>query len=331
MYSVEESAMSELPVPERPLPERPNRIGGTSVVFPLLLIGFGALMLLWRWMPNFHPWGVLGKYWPLLFVCIGIGMVWDRMRWHSNLSEPRPFPIGSTIGTLVFIFVTGLLIFRDHTIPPNAMQRAASTTHQIIDLGAAKSVRMTVQMPAGELIFQGGGEHLLAADFYQDGSWPVPKIDYSITDGAGSLKIGQEGNTQFVTKSDNTWNLKVDDSTPLELKVDVGAGRGEFHLANVNVTDLELNIGAGQANVDLTGERVKDLRAEIQGGIGQAVVRLPRSIGVIATVHGGLGSIDYDGLREENGKYVNEAYGKSPKTIHLTVEGGIGQIKLVQE
>ena len=121
------------------------------------------------------------------------------------------------------------------------------------------------------------------------------------------------------------------DSTPLDLKVDVGAGRGEFHLAKVDLTSLELNIGAGQANVDLTGERAKDLRAEIQGGVGQAVVKLPRSIGVIATVHGGLGSIDVHGLKEEDGKYVNAAYGKSPNTIHLTVEGGIGQIKLEQE
>lgn len=190
---------------------------------------------------------------------------------------------------------------------------------------------MTVEMPSGELVFQGGGDRLLVADFYQDGSWEVPKIEYTVTDGLGDLKISQDGNDQFVTKTDNKWNLKVDASIPLELKVDVGAGRGEFHLANVDLTRLELNIGAGQAEVDLTGERAKDLRAEIQGGVGQAVVRLPRNIGVVATVHGGLGSIDVRGLKEEDGKYVNAAYGKSPNTIHLTVEGGIGQIKLEQE
>ena len=79
------------------------------------------------------------------------------------------------------------------------------------------------------------------------------------------------------------------------------------------------------------GERAKDLEAEIQGGVGEATIRLPKNVGVVATVHGGLGSIDTHGLKEEDGQYVNEAYGKSPTTIHLSVNGGIGSIKLQQQ
>jgi N-terminal domain of toast_rack, DUF2154 len=316
------------------MPERPNRIGSTSVVFPLLLIGFGALMLIWRSVPHFYPWHVISKYWPLLFICIGAGMVFDRMRWHADTSEPRPFPIGSTLGTLIFLGLMALLISHNHSSFSGFSHRASAASHEAktVDRGAAKAVRFNVEMPAGEFILQGGdGQHLLSADFFQDGSWPMPQVEYSVTDGVGYLKISQEGHDEFVGKSDNTWNLKVDPSTPLELKVDVGAGRGEFHLDRVDLTKLELNIGAGQANVDLTGERAKDLQVTIQGGVGQAVVRLPRNIGVVANVHGGLGSIDTHGLKEEDGKYVNAAYGKSPNTIHLTVEGGIGQIKLEQE
>src|SRR5450755_3214610 len=138
MQSVEASAMSD----------RKDRVRSTSVVFPLLLIGFGALMLLWRWLPNFHPWGVLFKYWPLLFICIGAGMVWDRTRWSSASAEPRPFPVGSTIGTLVFLLIIILLIHRDHSYYPRSLNHAsASSTHdtKTIDRGAAKSVRINVE------------------------------------------------------------------------------------------------------------------------------------------------------------------------------------------
>ena len=38
-----------------------------------------------------------------------------------------------------------------------------------------------------------------------------------------------------------------------------------------------------------------------------------------------------DILKKEDGEYVNEAYGKSPATIHLTVQGGIGAIHLIEE
>ncbi len=317
------------------MPEPRNRVGSSSVVFPLLLIGIGVLFLLWHQLPHFYPWPVLHKFWPLLFICIGGGMIWDRTRRQSAADEARPFPIGSALGTIVFLGLMAILIYRNHSDDSRPSRHASGSSHEskTVDRGAAKAVRINIEMPAGELVFQGGGDHLLSAEFFQDGSWPMPQVDYSVSDSVGFLKISQEGHNDFVGvgKSDNTWNLRVDPTTPLELKVDVGAGRGEFHLDRVDITRLELNIGAGQANVDLTGERAKDLQATIQGGVGQAVVRLPRNIGVVATVHGGLGSIDTHGLTEENGRYINAAYGKSPNTIHLTVEGGIGQIKLEQE
>jgi hypothetical protein len=73
------------------------------------------------------------------------------------------------------------------------------------------------------------------------------------------------------------------------------------------------------------------LQAELHGGVGQATIRLPKNVGVVATVHGSMGQVDVHGLKEEDGQYVNAAYGKAPTTLHLNVEGGIGQIKLEQE
>ncbi len=309
-----------------------------SVVFPLLLIAFGTMVLIWRRVPDFDPWPVLWKYWPLFLILVGAGMVWDRAQRLRNPQGGPPFPYGSLFGTLAFLLVLTLLLWHDHS---NHMRHwtdwdtssVGGSRHdsKTVDLQGAKAVRMNLDMPAGELRFDGGAHHLLEAEFYRSGSWGEPEIDYSVEKGVGSLTIDQEKGGQTFGKSDNTWTLKVDDETPLELKVDVGAGQGDFHLANVNLTRLELNIGAGQANVDLTGERAKDLQAEIHGGVGEAIVRLPKNVGVVATVHGGLGSIDVHGLKEEDGQYTNAAYGKSPSTIHLTVEGGIGHIRLEQE
>jgi predicted membrane protein len=92
-----------------------------------------------------------------------------------------------------------------------------------------------------------------------------------------------------------------------------------------------MKMGAGQADVDLTGDRKNDLTAELQGGVGQLTIRLPKNIGVVVHASGGIGSVDAHGLRHENGEYTNEAYGKTPATIRLTVRGGIGQISLIEE
>jgi N-terminal domain of toast_rack, DUF2154 len=313
---------------------RDRGVRSGSVVFPMLLIAFGGLVLLSRALPNFDPWPVVGKYWPLILIFAGAGMFWDRSQRLRNPEAASTFPIGTTLGTLVFLMVLLVLIWRGHTFAAHEWpSHSTAKSHKVesIDKKGAKSVRMSVKMPAGDLSMSGGAESLLSADFSFGSSWGAPRIEYSVNNGAGDLQIEQDGGGTLVTNSDNTWNLKVNDSIPLDLEVDVGAGRGVFRFAKVDLTRLELNIGAGQADVDLSGERAKDLEAEIQGGVGEATIRLPKDLGVVAVVHGGLGSIDTHGLKEEDGKYVNEAYGKSPTTIHLSVNGGIGSIRLQQQ
>ena len=305
-----------------------------SIVFPILLIAFGGLVLLSRELPNFDPWPVVGKYWPLILIFAGAGMFWDRSQRLRNPEAPSAFPIGATLGTVFFLLVLLVLIWRGHTYAAREWpSHSTMKSHKVesIDKKGAKSVRMSVKMPAGDLSMSGGAESLLNADFSFGSSWGAPKIEYSVDNGAGELSVEQEGGGTLVTNSDNTWNLKVNDSIPLDLEIDIGAGRGVLRFAKVDLTRLELNIGAGQADVDLSGERAKDLEAEIQGGVGEATIRLPKDVGVVAIVHGGLGSIDTHGLKEEDGQYVNAAYGKSPTTIHLSVNGGIGSIKLQQE
>jgi hypothetical protein len=317
---------------------RDNRVPGTSVVFPLLLIGFGVLMLMWRWLPDFYPWHVLWKYWPLLLILVGAGMFWDRAQRQSDPHGAPSFPVGSTIGTVAFLVVLAFLLWHGHAYTRHEWTNVSAGSghrgheNEVVDKKDAKAVHMFVHMPAGQLQIQGGAGRLMEAEFFHGAAWLAPSVDYSVENGLGTLDIHQDSASQMIGNSDNTWNLKVNNEVPLDLKVDIGAGRSDLNLSKVDLTRLEVNIGAGQANVDLTGERGKDLQAQIHGGVGEAVVRLPKNVGVVARVHGGLGSIDVRGLKEDaDGRYVNSAYGKAPSTIELTVEGGIGHIRLEQE
>ena len=313
---------------------RDGRVRSSSVVGPLLLIAFGILLLLWRWLPDFNPWPVLWKYWPLFLILVGAGMLFDRVRRQNNPEAPTYFPVGSALGTFLFLLILVALLHHHHRYEHNEWNFSAKPAREtkVIERGDAKALHANIEMPAGELRIDGGGEHLLSADFSHAGGWSNPDVNYTVDKGVGDLSITQEGGGRLIGNSDNDWSLKLADNLPVELKVDVGAGKGDLRLAKVDLTRLEVNIGAGQALVDLTGERAKDLHAEIHGGVGEAIVRLPKNIGVIATVHGGLGSVDVHGLKaEDDGQYVNASYGKAPNTIHLTVEGGIGHIKLEQE
>jgi hypothetical protein len=65
--------------------------------------------------------------------------------------------------------------------------------------------------------------------------------------------------------------------------------------------------------------------------VGSATIRLPKDEGVRVVASGGIGAIHADGLKSRGDAYVNDAYGKTPQTIDLTVHGGVGQINLEEE
>ena len=304
-----------------------------SLVFPLLLIVIGGLILYGNWRPSFDPWPILWTYWPLILIFVGLGKIWDSVRRRQNPDAATGFSAGSTIGVLAFVFVLFVLLWHGHGYSRGhgsvyAMQHQTRT----VDSQGAKFIRASIDMGAGDLTLTGGSGHFLEADFDYRANAGAPRVDYNVSGTTGQLEVSQEdSDTHIRMTSDNHWNLHFAGNVPLELKINMGAGRGTLHLRDVAVTRLDLNMGAGQVDVDLTGDRKTDLMADIEGGVGEANIRLPKNIGVIVSASGGIGTVDARGLRHDGDEYTNDAYGKSPVTIHLKVQGGVGRINLVQE
>jgi hypothetical protein len=183
-------------------------------------------------------------------------------------------------------------------------------------------------MKAGELKVGGGTTQLLNADFtYNVAEWK-PEVTYDVKGEVGSLEVDQHGSSTSSNDTKNSWDLRLSNDTPMELTVNMGAGRATLALGGMALSKLELNMGAGETIVDLTGHWKKNLSAHIQGGVGRATIRLPGEVGVHVVAHGGLGAINANGFRSQNDAYVNDAYGKSPVTLEIEVEGGVGEINL---
>lgn len=307
----------------------PRRV---SLVFPIILIVIGALFLIRSWSPNFDPWSVLADYWPLLLIFVGLGMVWDNIRRRQNPNAHTGISVGSTIGVLAFVVVLVVLISHGRVFSArHGFGARSSHTAKTVDIQGAKTANAKLDMSAGQLNIYSAASHLVDADFAFSGSFSEPRVDYHVRDGVGQLEISQDSQSVHFGNSQNEWNVRLSREIPLELRIDMGAGQGNLHFRDIPLTRLELHIGAGQVDVDLTGDRKADLTADIEGGVGQANIRLPKNVGVIAHASGGIGSITAHGLKHDGDEYTNEAYGKSAATIHLKVEGGIGEIQLIEE
>ncbi len=189
-----------------------------------------------------------------------------------------------------------------------------------VPLGDAKEVEVEVHLGAGELNLGGGAKELLDADFIYEKAAAKPVIDYHVTSGRGKLTIRQGGGGRT--------DLRLKDDVPMELEVNLGAGKSELNVGSLALRKLDVNIGVGECTVDLAGDWKENLTATIKGGLGRATVRLPEDTGVRVRARGGIGEIRRGPLKQKGDAFVNDAYGKSPVTLEVDIEGGIGEINL---
>lgn len=211
-------------------------------------------------------------------------------------------------------------------------ERHETSENRAIELGAAKEARVQVEMGAGSLRVEGGGGKLLDGDFHYSVAEWRPDVKYDVSAGRGYLTIRQPAIRGFATgKQDNRWELRLNDSVPIDLRVNLGAGEGELKLSGMDVRRLDVAIGAGELKLDLRGPWENNFDGSIHGGVGEATVRLPREVGVRVHATGGLGGIDAQNLRKEGDYFFNDAYGngKSEVRMRLDITGGIGQINLI--
>lgn len=230
---------------------------------------------------------------------------------------------------ITLVFNTALLLAG---CASEAKVGAVQTESQSVELGDAKSVRVEIDLGAGELMVAGGAEKLLEAEFTYNVAKLEPQVDYS----DGKLVVQHPDANglpalQNLTDFRNEWSLRLNNDIPMDLSVNMGAGTSDLQLADLSLTSLDVSLGAGNSTIDLSGGWGSDLDATIDAGAGDITVRLPSEIGVRVEVEAGLGTIDAPGLKQDGDVYTNSAYGVSDVTLQVHIEAGIGRINLEVE
>ena len=206
---------------------------------------------------------------------------------------------------------------------------ALQTESQSVELEDAKSVRVQINLGAGNLQMTAGAEKLLEAGFTYNVAALKPVVKY--TD--GTLVVRQpetEGVPVLrnITDFRNEWDLRLYDAVPMDLTVDVGGGVSDLQLAGLSLTGLDVTLGTGESMIDLSGDWARDLDITIDAGAAGVTMRLPKGIGVRVEVDRGPTIIDAPGLLQDGNVYTNAAYGVSEVTLHIDITAGIGWLNL---
>jgi hypothetical protein len=298
---------------------RRSSIGGA-----LIVIAVGVFFLVINLHPDLNAWDIIGRYWPVLLIAIGLGYIWDAWM-DRTYSQPdgRRHHSGAPIAVLVVLLILGFALWHGRYSRPILHET------QEVSLQGAQSVTANIDIPSGSLDVAGGASQLLNANFDYHEYDGAPHVEYSVSGGRGDISITQENKAHVrLAIARNDWQLRFADNVPLEMNVQIGAGSSNLRLQGLNVKSLDVQAGVGQMNLDLTGPRKSDLHVDIHGGVGSAIISLPIEVGVRVHASGGIGSVSPHGLTREGDDYVNDVLGKTPATIDLTIEGGIGSISL---
>lgn len=197
--------------------------------------------------------------------------------------------------------------------------------HHAVERGAATQARVEIQMSAGDLEVKSGAAKLLEGDF--DFNVPVlkPAIAYSVSGDTGALKVSQESSTGNV---ENKWRISLDDKTPVDLVISLGAGDSDLQLGRLNLRSLEVSLGAGDLKLDLRGRPANSYRVKVQAGAGDATIELPSSAGISAGTSGLIGDANISGLEKRDGRWINPRAAGSPVTVTLDVQHAIGDLRI---
>lgn len=235
-----------------------------------------------------------------------------------------------TMSWLAVLAAFALLLAGCEAGPPAELQEES----RAVQLGKAEMANVRIEMKGGELDVSSGAPGLLKAFFRYRGEGWKPEVTYSEAGFRGNLVVRQSRVAYTIGHEPsfrNEWQLRLNNDLPMDLNVSLGAGKSVLDLGGLLLRSLDVHLGAGELDLDLTGKWRKSFDARIRGGIGKAVVHLPKGVGVEARARGGIGEIKAPGFKQMGHVYTNDAFGETPVTLRLDIEGGIGEIKLELE
>ena len=234
--------------------------------------------------------------------------------------QRRQFLIGagrSALG-LSTASLTGCMAFPAKTGP-------TVREHQAVERGAATRARVEIEMSAGELEVKSGAGKLLEGDFEFNVPELKPALAYDVNGSTGTLKLSQgsvSGNYE------NRWQVSLDDKTPLDLVVSLGAGDVELVLGGLNLQSLSISLGAGDLMLDLRGMPAKSYKVDVQAGAGDTRIELPAGVGISATTTALIGDSDISGLEKRGGRWINPKAQDAAVVVELDVKHAVGDLRI---
>jgi hypothetical protein len=208
---------------------------------------------------------------------------------------------------------------------PVFRQRSETTTISV-PLEGARSARIKLEHGAGKLKLTSGAAsvEILNGTFGNEMDW------HSRLEG-DQLKVHLRNSPHFwswAPGSDLDWDVHLNDTVPLYLRVESGASVSTLDLTGLKVIELKLNTGASRTEVTLPDNAGNTL-VDIHAGAASVNIHIPMGVSASIRVKGGLSSATIDLSRFPSlgsGQYQSVDFATAANRTDITIDSGVGSI-----
>lgn len=278
---------------------------------------------------NFSIIGAIVDLWPLIFVVIGVNIIFKRVAYISLLTW---------VGFLTAVVAYGMYFQPQDRI----FESDVWTDMPAASASNLKTISGSIPMEGNEAVKEANLELNLAAANLSMGMSEDQLIDYVIPEKIVNTKFDVNGSNASFTFSEknNTalnnlarnnvgYDLFLNKNVLWYIDVNMGAADCKLNFSEVPVRDLEINGGAGDFDLEVSDLQDK-ADISINMAAGDANIVVPENVGIKISVNGVISDNNFSdqGLNKINGAFETPDYDKAERTIFIEINSAASDITL---
>jgi hypothetical protein len=286
------------------------------------LIGLGVVLLLGRLGTMTMPWDSIGRYWPVLLVLLGVGILDRRRKLGVVPVVLLGVGMGVTAGALVDRAFSGGWM---GDAPESEQERLSLPLHE-----STRSGIFRLEAGAGTFVIRGTTDSLVSVTVQSRFGHYVLRSER--IEQSEEVRIIQEGKRRrwLFSRSGNRVSAQLNPAVPWDVHVGVGASRLDLDLTPYVVERVTVECGVSQIQLRL-GDRAMNTRCSISAGASSIRILLPHSSACEIDADTPLSRNAFDGFTAVGGgRYRTENFFSASRQIFLTLEAGVSNIRVVR-
>lgn len=261
----------------------------------------------------------------------------NRLFWGLVLVILGGLLLLQTLGIITWniwmVFWPALLILAGAwmLLGPGLSKRTSTSENLSIPLESAQEAVIDINHGAGLLKMGAGANPVNLVDGTFSGG-VEHRVDYSSH--WASLTLSTPSNLIFgipggVGSEGLRWDLRLNDTIPMEVRLHTGAGETRADFSSLQVSKVSLHTGASSTTITLPA-RARFTSVDVSAGAAAVVLRIPQ--GVAGRIHlktGLVGSkIDTNRFPLNGSVYETPDYESAQNRVEIFVEAGVASIEI---